>query len=75
MEINTFGENFLCARHCANAFHTFSQLILKTTFKVDDGISITQMRKQPSVVKIIEVVIRGVHNTAHLRCWDLYISL
>lgn len=72
MEINIFWENLLCARHCANDIHTFSQLILKTTFKVGDDISIIQMRQQSLVLKIREVVIRGVHKRAHLRCYDLY---
>lgn len=34
---------------------THSQLILKTTFKGGDDISITQVRKEPLVVKVIDL--------------------
>lgn len=70
MEIKTFLENLLCARHCANHIHTFFQLILKTTFRVGDDVSINQVRRQPLVVKVRDFSqeIRSVHNRVHLRC-------
>ena len=37
---------------------TRSQLILKTTFKGGDDISITQVRKEPLAVKVIELGIK-----------------
>ena len=46
---------------------TRSQLILKTTFKGGDDISITQVRKEPLVVKVIELGITQAHTRAHFR--------
>ena len=37
---------------------TLSQLILKTTFKGGDDLSIIQVRKEPLVFKVIELAMR-----------------
>ena len=64
-----------CVPGTVQRIFTRSQLILKTTFKGGDDISITQVRKVPLVVKVIELGITQAHTRAHFRwCWGLYSS-
>lgn len=67
--INTFLENFLCARHCAKGSHTFSVNFRKQLLKERWWYLYYSSEKEPLVVKVIELG-TGAHTRAHFRwCW------